>query len=187
VTVNHARGHHARVTLWQQRRGHWHRVAHAHDGWIGSGGLVPGRRLRHGSSATPLGTFGLVSAFGRHQRHRAWQLPYQRIRPGDYWVEDSRSAHYNRYRNKADGGFRWWLPPSRVDASERLSGHRRQFEMVVVTSFNQAQVRDRGAGVFLQVNARGATSGPVSAPRWFLAKALNVLDPAERPVIAVGR
>jgi L,D-peptidoglycan transpeptidase YkuD (ErfK/YbiS/YcfS/YnhG family) len=187
VTVNHTRRYHARVTLWQERQGHWHRVARAHDGRTGSGGLVAARRLRQGSHATPLGTLGLVSAFGRHHRHHAWQLPYRRVRAGDYWVGDNRSAYYNRYRNKADGGFRWWLPPSRVNASQRLSGHQRQFEMTVVTDFNQDQVRHRGAGIFLQVNAHGGTTGSVSAPRWFLAKALAVLDPAERPVIAVGR
>lgn len=187
VTVNHAHRYHARVTLWQKRHGRWHRVARAHDGRVGQHGLVAARRHRQGTDRTPVGTFRLLSAFGRHHRHHVWELPYQRINTGDYWVRDNRSAYYNRYRNKAQGGFRWWLPARRPNASVRLTAHRRQFEFVVVTSFNHAQVRHRGAAIFLHVNGRRGTGGSVSAPRWFVRKALGVLDPAQRPVIAVGR
>jgi L,D-peptidoglycan transpeptidase YkuD (ErfK/YbiS/YcfS/YnhG family) len=187
VTVNHAHRWHARVTLWQQAHGHWQRVARAHDGRIGQGGLVSARRHRQGRDDTPLGTYRLISAFGTHAAHRAWQLPYQQITSGDYWVRDNRSDFYNRYRNKADGGFRWWLPAQRVGASVPLAAHRREFEFVVVTSFNESQVRHRGAGIFLQVNAHRGTTGSVSAPRWFVRRTLGVLDPAMSPVIAVGR
>jgi L,D-peptidoglycan transpeptidase YkuD (ErfK/YbiS/YcfS/YnhG family) len=49
------------------------------------------------------------------------------------------------------------------------------------------QVRRRGAGIFLHVNGGGPTSGCVSATRSFLRTTLATLDPAQQPVIAIGR
>jgi len=56
-----------------------------------------------------------------------------------------------------------------------------------VTSYNHVQVRHRGAGIFLHVNGDGATAGCVSAPRPFLVRMMRRLDPAQVPVMAVGR
>ncbi len=102
-------------------------------------------------------------------------------------MQDNASAHYNRYRNQRQGGFRWWLPTSDPNSSERLTDFGRQYEYVVVMGFNRRQVRHRGAGIFLHVNGDGATAGCVSAPRPFLRMLMNRLDPDRRPVIAVGR
>jgi L,D-peptidoglycan transpeptidase YkuD (ErfK/YbiS/YcfS/YnhG family) len=188
VTVNHTSGYHARVVLWVKRNGDWRRVDVARDGRIGYGGLVAPRQRVQGSGTTPLGTVRLISSFGRHARDSDWDLPYRRIRKGDYWVEDNRSAYYNRYRNKRLGGFRWWLPSGNVNSSERLLDYPVPYEFSVVTSYNYAaQVRHRGAGIFLHVNGSGATAGCVSAPRAFLRRTLWRLDPDRHPVMAVGR
>ena len=187
VTVNHTRGDHARIAYWVLRKGHWKRLYAVRDGRIGYGGLVAPRRRHQGTGTTPLGTVRLISAFGRHPRGGSWDLPYRQIRSGDYWVEDNGSRFYNRYRNKAQGGFRWWLPTSDVNSSERLRDFPRQYEYSIVTSYNHAQVRHRGAGIFLHVNGSGATAGCVSAPRAFLKKLMWRLDPDRVPVMAVGR
>jgi L,D-peptidoglycan transpeptidase YkuD (ErfK/YbiS/YcfS/YnhG family) len=187
VTVNHTRGHHARVVLWVQGSDGWERRLQARDGRIGYGGLVAGTRRRQGTGTTPLGSYGLISAFGTHPRRAAWDLSYRRIRGGDFWVEDNASRFYNRYRNQRQGGFRWRLPVSAENGSERLTDYPVQYEYSVVTSFNRAQVRHRGAGIFLHVNGSGATAGCVSAPRRFLVGALARLDADAHPVIAIGR
>ena len=188
VTVNHTRGYHAGVALWSQQQGRWQRVLAARDGRIGYGGLVAPHRRHQGTGTTPLGTVRLTSAFGRHPKAAGWDLAYRRIRKGDYWVEDNGSAYYNRYRNKAQGGFRWWLPTSDPNSSERLRSFPTQYEYSVVIGFNYDQpVRHRGAGIFFHVNGRGATAGCVSAPRWFLRRTFAALDPAQGPVIAIGR
>jgi L,D-peptidoglycan transpeptidase YkuD (ErfK/YbiS/YcfS/YnhG family) len=185
VTVNHTRGYHARIAYWVLRKAHWTRLYAVHDGRIGYGGLVAPRRRHQGSGTTPLGTVRLISSFGRHPREDSWDLAYRRIRRGDYWVEDNGSRYYNRYRNKSQGGFRWWLK-SGPNTSERLTDYRKQYEYSVNTSFNQSQVRHRGAGIFLHVNGRGATAGCVSVPADAMNRILAWLRPAAKPHIAIG-
>jgi L,D-peptidoglycan transpeptidase YkuD (ErfK/YbiS/YcfS/YnhG family) len=187
VTVNHTRGYHARVVFWSLRDGTWQRRFQAADGRVGYGGLVIGHRRHQGTGTTPLGTYTLPSAFGTHLRADRWGLPYREIRRGDFWVEDNASAYYNRYRNQRQGGFRWRLPVTAENGSERLTDYPHQYEYSVVTGFNQRQVRHRGAGIFLHVNGSGATAGCVSAPRWFLRRAMVHLDADQVPLIAIGR
>jgi L,D-peptidoglycan transpeptidase YkuD (ErfK/YbiS/YcfS/YnhG family) len=187
VTVNHTGGHHARVTLWAEDDGRWVQRMQATDGRIGYGGLVRGVDRRQGTGTTPLGTYDLPWAFGQVREKAGWKLRYRQVRSGDYWVQDNASDHYNRYRNKSQGGFRWRLPSSDPNSSERLKDYRQQYEWSIVTGFNHRQVRYRGSGIFLHVNGSGATAGCVSAPRWFIRALMFRLDPDRDPVIAIGR
>lgn len=187
VTVNHTQGMHARVTFWALRKDGWVKRFRASDGRIGYGGLVRAHKRVQGSGKTPLGTFRLPWAFGMHPQRKAWDASYRRARAGDYWVLDNQSDHYNRWRNRGAGGFRWRLPQSDPNASEHLRSYPKQYEFAVTTSFNHSQVRHRGGAIFLHVNGSGATAGCVSAPRWFLLRTLDRLDPAAKPVIAIGR
>jgi L,D-peptidoglycan transpeptidase YkuD (ErfK/YbiS/YcfS/YnhG family) len=187
VTVNHTTGYRARVTWWVERDGGWERRLQTTDGRIGYGGLVAGTRRHQGTGTTPLGTYDLPWAFGMHRADPRWKLHYRTVRHGDYWVQDNASAFYNRYRNKSRGGFRWRLPASDPNGSERLTDYRRQYEWSIVTGFNRGQVRHRGSGIFLHVNGSGATAGCVSAPRAFIRALMFRLDPDRDPVIAIGR
>jgi L,D-peptidoglycan transpeptidase YkuD (ErfK/YbiS/YcfS/YnhG family) len=186
ITVNHTSGWHARVILWRRTSSGWHKVKQTSDGRTGSGGLVVGTRRKQGTGTTPLGSYRLISSFGTHARSGSWNVPYRKIRSGDFWVQDNQSRFYNRYRNKSQGGFRWWLK-SGPNTSERLTDFRKQYEYAVNTSFNQGQVRHRGAGIFLHVNGKGATAGCISVPRAFMRSMMFYLSPSRRPVIAIGR
>lgn len=187
VTVNHSRGYRARITFWRLGDAGWEARFASEDGRIGYGGLVPGRQRRQGTGTTPLGTYALTWAFGFQRPRDSWRLRYRVVERGDFWVQDNASPHYNRYRNQAQGGFRWWLPSSDPDSSERLTDYRRQYDLSIVMDYNRSQVRHRGSGIFLHVNGRGATAGCVSAPRQLVQKTLAALDPELDPVIAVGR
>jgi len=187
VTVNRTAGSHARVTYWVKRRGSWHQRLQTSSGRIGYNGLVPARRRVQGSGKTPLGTFRLPWAFGMNAEQDRWDNSYRKVRRGDYWVLDNRSDYYNRYRNKSQGGFRWRLPSSHANGSERLKDFPQQYEFVFTTSFNARQVRHRGGAIFLHVNGSGATAGCVSAPRTFLRKLMYRLHQDRVPVIAIGR
>jgi L,D-peptidoglycan transpeptidase YkuD (ErfK/YbiS/YcfS/YnhG family) len=187
VTVNHTSGTNARVTLWRKKDGRWTNVARTTSGRTGYGGLVAKEDRRQGTGTTPLGTYRLLSTFGTHARGANWGMSHRKIRSGDFWVQDNRSDHYNRYRNQSQGGFRWWLSPGDPNSSERLTDYRSQYEWSIVIDFNRDQVRHRGSGIFLHVNGSGATAGCVSAPRWFIQKLMHGLDPARNPLIAIGR
>ena len=80
VTAKHTAGWHARLVLWRLKDGRWRRTASARDGRTGYGGLVRGTRRRQGTGTTPLGTYGLISAFGTHTQEAGWHLPSRRIR-----------------------------------------------------------------------------------------------------------
>lgn len=187
VTVNHTRGFRARVALWRLTEDGWTERFATDDGRIGYGGLVRGTRRVQGSGTTPLGTYDLLYVFGFQRPRDSWRLRYRKVERGDYWVQDNASRFYNRYRNRARGGFRWRLPSSHPNSSERLTDYRRQYDLSIVTGFNLGQVRHRGSGIFLHVNGRGATAGCVSAPHRFIQRTVQALDPDLRPVIAVGR
>jgi L,D-peptidoglycan transpeptidase YkuD (ErfK/YbiS/YcfS/YnhG family) len=187
VTVNRTDGYHARMTFWKLTDAGWEARFAADDGRIGYGGLVLPTKRKQGTGTTPLGTYLLPWAFGNGPGQTHWRLRYREVQPGDFWVQDNASAYYNRYRNQAEGGFRWWLPSSDPNSSERLTDFQHQYRIAIVTDFNQRQVRHRGAGIFLHVNGPGATAGCVSAPGVFMNKLMRVLDPDRVPVIAVGR
>jgi L,D-peptidoglycan transpeptidase YkuD (ErfK/YbiS/YcfS/YnhG family) len=186
VTAHRTGGYHARVSLWVLDHGHWAKRLSSPDGRIGYGGLSRPARRHQGDGTTPTGTFDLTFAFGTHQRRPGWRMGYHRIRTGDFWVGDNASRYYNTLRTKAAGGFRWWLPQSDDNASERLMSYRSQYEYAFATSFNAGQVRHRGFAIFLHVNGRGATAGCVSAPRSFLQVLYRRLTPQHHPVIAIG-
>lgn len=188
VTVNRSRGTFGRIALWQLVGDRWVRVAFSSDARLGYGGLVPGERRRQDTGTTPLGTYPLLSTFGSGPQRATWSMPYRRFTNSDFWVEDKASPYFNRMRDRRDGGFRWWLPMTNPNGSERLAHSRGQYAMAVVVGFNYDQpVPRRGGGIFLHVNGPGPTAGCVSAPRAFLANVLARLVPAGGPVIAIGR
>ena len=180
VTVNHTKGYRARIVLWRKTDDGWDRKLRARAR-TGYGGLVVGSKRKQGTGTTPLGTYDLIYSFGTHSRSAGWDLGHRRIRKGDYWVQDNGSAYYNRYRNKAAGGFRWWLPSSSPNSSERLRDFPHQYEYSIVIGFNYDEpVRHRGSGIFLHVNGDGATAGCVSAPRWVPPGAHEPARPVRR-------
>ncbi|MGH1564143.1 L,D-transpeptidase family protein [Mumia sp. DW29H23] len=189
VTVNRTRSYRARVTYWVLRDGRWVVKRRTTDGRIGYGGLVAATKRKQSTGTTPLGTFTMTEAFGLRPRPSGTALPYRKVRKGDYWVQDNRSAFYNTLRNKGAGGFRWWLPASNPNASERLRDYRRQYVWSIVIDFNRPPnaVRYRGSGIFLHANGKAATAGCVSVPAPFVKFVLKRLRANRAPVIAIGR
>ena len=178
------------MTFWARRGGHWDApvpappaAGSATAAWSRAGDRV------QGSGTTPLGTFRLPWAFGTHARRAAWSdVGYRRIREGDYWVLDNRSRYYNRYRNRSQGGFRWRLPASDPNSSERLSDYPKQYELAVVTGFNAApgappRRRDLPARQRRRRHRR-LRERPALVPP---AGRCAALDADRVPVIAIGR
>ena len=123
-----------------------------------------GSRRKQGTGTTPLGSYRLLSSFGTHARSGTWNLPYRKIRSGDFWVQDNQSRYYNRYRNKSQGGFRWWLK-SGPNTSERLTDYRRQYEYAVNTSFNPVRyaIAEPGSSCTSTATGRPRAASPCRA------------------------
>lgn len=189
VTVNRTRSYRARVTYWVRRSGRWVVKRRTMHGRVGYGGLVAATKRRQSTGTTPLGTFTMTEAFGIRSRPSGTTLPYRKVHNGDYWVQDNRSAYYNTLRSTGAGGFRWWLPASNPNASERLRDYRTQYAWSIVVDFNRPPnaVRHRGSGIFLHANGKGATAGCVSVPAPFVRFVLRRLRSSRAPVIAIGR
>ncbi len=176
------------MTLWRRTDAGWQAKLVTTRGRIGYGGLVRAERRQQGSGTTPLGTYALPFSFGTGDARATWDLPYRRFDGDDYWVQDNASRFYNRFRDRDQGGFRWWLGSGDDDGSERLADFRKQYRMAIVTGFNyEEQVRRRGAGIFLHVNGGGPTAGCVSVPKRIMKRLMRALDPGSDPVIAIGR
>ncbi|MDR1190871.1 MAG: L,D-transpeptidase family protein [Verrucomicrobiales bacterium] len=91
----------------RQRDGQWRAVGRlipargGRDGLAWGRGLhpltLPGAVKKEGDWKTPCGVFTLGDAYGyatHIEKHEG--LPYRQIKPGDLWVEDASSSHYNR-------------------------------------------------------------------------------------------
>lgn len=188
LTVRQTEGYLAHVTLWVLDGDTWTAAAQT-EGRIGSGGLAnPAQFLLEGTMTTPPGTHRLLHSFGTHRRRPGWRFGYRRIGRGDFWVGDNASAHYNRWRNKREGGFRTRLGEGQPNVSERLADHAEAYEFAMVIDFNyDDQVPKRGFAFFLHVQGKGGTGGCVGVPRPFMKRLMGEFVPGDDPLIAIGR
>jgi L,D-peptidoglycan transpeptidase YkuD (ErfK/YbiS/YcfS/YnhG family) len=153
------------------------------DSRVGYNGISTGLTRRQGSGTTPSGTYSMTETFGNSPRP-ATAMPYHRVKPGDFWVQDQNSLFYNSLRNSSLGGF---LASSLgSNGSERLLDYTTQYAHAVVINFNRAPDRKligRGSGIFLHVNGKGATAGCVSITKANLRTLLSYLRPGDRITI----
>lgn len=150
------------------------------EGRVGYNGITSGLTRRQGSGTTPSGTYTMTQVFGNSPRP-ATAMPYHRVQPGDWWVQDQNSRFYNELRNTSRGGFL-----ARTAAGERLIDYQSQYAHSVVINFNRApdrRVIGRGSGIFLHVNGSGATAGCVSMTKRDLRTLLSYLRPGDRITI----
>ncbi len=185
VTVR-ASGSWATVVAWQRDASGWHPVLSTAAARAGANGVTSGATRRQGTNTTPTGTYTLTQAFGILADPGA-RLPYHRVGPDDWWVEDNTSRWYNTLRQASAGGFDTALPESDVNGSEHLIRHTGQYDYAVVIDYNlHPAVRYRGAGIFLHVSDGYPTAGCVAVPRATLVAILRWLDPGAHPRIAIG-
>ena len=185
VTVR-ASGSWATVVAWQRDASGWHRVLSTAAARVGANGVTNGATRRQGTNTTPTGTYPLTQAFGILADPGA-RLPYHRVGPDDWWVEDNNSRWYNTLRQASAGGFDTSLPESDVNGSEHLIRHPGQYDYAVVIDYNMhPAVPYRGAGIFLHVSDGYPTAGCVAVPTATLVAILRWLDPGAHPRIAIG-
>ena len=128
---------------------------------------------REGDGTTPTGTYAIGPVVYGLDRDPGVRLRYHRLRCGDWWDEDPRSATYNRFRHLACGA----APPFR-GGSEALWRATVAYRELAVVEYNTAPaLPGRGSGIFLHADTGHATNGCVSLPHGELVQLLRRLRP----------
>jgi len=138
---------------------------------------------KEGDGTTPLGTFGLTSAFGTAAKPSSG-LGYSRLKAGDCWISDVTDPKYNSRVSRASCG----APNEDLYRIGRAGPYR----LAIVTDYNMSPVVvGRGSAIFLHVNAVDAsgrsrpTSGCVSVSYGVMKRLLGLLSIDVRPTMTV--
>ncbi|MFJ4438290.1 L,D-transpeptidase [Streptomyces sp. NPDC088923] len=182
VTVR-ANGSYATVTAWDKGPTGWKAAFSTSAGRVGANGVTNGATRRQNTYTTPSGTYTLTEGFGVEAG--GTRMPYHVVSGSDWWVEDPRSAFYNRMHSAAGADFP--LTEAGERGSERLIDHPTQYAKALVIDYNRwPATPGRGAGIFLHVNGAGATAGCVSVPRPTMDRLMSWITPTAHPRIAIG-
>jgi L,D-peptidoglycan transpeptidase YkuD (ErfK/YbiS/YcfS/YnhG family) len=163
---------------WQRTGGGWSSAVAPVTVRVGTQGVGP---THEGMNRTPVGTFGLPSAFGR-QANPGTRMPYRQVGDSDWWVSDPNSPQYNTYQHCAPGTC-----PFDEKDGENLGRVGTSYDYAVVIGYNTAPVRPgAGSAFFVHVDAGIPSEGCVETPRNSVVALLKWLDPSRRPVITIG-
>jgi L,D-peptidoglycan transpeptidase YkuD (ErfK/YbiS/YcfS/YnhG family) len=168
------------LQLWRKAEACWVVVDGPWTAWLGRRGVSPDKR--EGDRKTPAGLYGIGRMMYGIAPNPGVRFRYHRIVCGDWWVEDPRSAHYNRFHHVRCGT----QPPFHM-VSEDLSRSPTAYRHFAVIRYNDDPVvPGRGSGIFLHASTGRPTLGCVSLPLARLVAVLRWLRPANAPLIAIG-
>jgi L,D-peptidoglycan transpeptidase YkuD (ErfK/YbiS/YcfS/YnhG family) len=168
------------LQIWRKAGGCWLSAGGPWPAWLGQRGISDDRR--EGDRTTPSGAFGFGSVMYGIAPNPGVRYPYRRLVCGDWWVEDPRSPHYNRFQHVRCGA----RPPFRV-TSEDMSRSPTAYRHLAVIGFNtNPVVPGRGSGIFLHASTGRPTLGCISLPLPQLLTVLRWLRPGSAPLIVIG-
>lgn len=197
VTATHRSATVGTLRAYQRVNGQWDLIQSPAAVFLGRSGLVPGVARVQSSGTTPMGTFDLLTAFGR-KTNPGTQMPYTRVDHNDAWTYNPKvPSTYNVFQSVD----RTWATYGKY--VEHLWQLGPQYDYVITTSFNQppgpiTQGHDgvnratshanihRGGGIFLHVSKGIPTAGCVSMQRNVMRALLQWLEPSAHPVVVIG-
>ncbi|MDL2264309.1 L,D-transpeptidase family protein, partial [Synergistaceae bacterium OttesenSCG-928-I11] len=166
----------ARATLCvcEKNEGKWAEKFRV-EAHVGARGIALPRT--EGSRTTPAGVYGLGPAFGIADDPGSI-LPYEKLRPGDFWIVDPKSKHYNRFvRN--DFSDRDWT------SAEDLYAETVAYKYALVIRYNAGPVvPGAGSAIFLHCSRDRPTAGCVAVSEEAMKKILAFADDDTRILIA---
>ena len=197
VTAANTRTSYAKVRAYEKGPdGTWTTVLDATPARLGYSGSVKGSARRQGTGKTPIGTFSIVTTFGR-LADPGTRMPYVKFDRNDAWTYNPQSpSTYNLFQT-ADRSWR-----SFGDNVEWLWRYGSQYNYVAVLDYNlpKGEVRTgadgvrraenpadttKGGGIFLHVSNGKVTAGCIAIPEAEMAKVMRWIDPAKQPVVVV--
>jgi L,D-peptidoglycan transpeptidase YkuD (ErfK/YbiS/YcfS/YnhG family) len=137
---------------------------------------------REGDGTTPLGLFGISSAFYGLAANPGVHGSYHQLVCGDWWDEDPTSAQYNTFQHVACG-----VTPAFAGGSEALWKVTVGYQTFAVVQYNTGPVVPyAGSAIFIHDDLGGGTNGCISLPSSELIAMLRWLQPGQSPHIAIG-
>ena len=166
----------AALFAFARREGVWQEVFSA-SAFVGRAGIVAAADKREGDGKTPAGVYALGRAFGVLDDPGS-RMPYTKLRPGDCWVDDPQSRHYNTWV-RADAPDKDWR------SAENLVREKIAYAYALIIEYNSRPiVPGAGSAIFLHCSTGRATAGCVSVSERAMKKALAFAGPDTRIVIA---
>ena len=131
-------------------------------------------RKREGDGATPIGMFGLRSAFYRPDRMRRPEtgLPLRRLTPSDGWCDAAGHARYNRFVRHPFAA-----------SAEHLWRSDALYDVIVVIGHNDSpRTCNGGSAIFLHIASDGLlpTEGCIAVSARDMPKILRRLRPSTK-------
>jgi L,D-peptidoglycan transpeptidase YkuD (ErfK/YbiS/YcfS/YnhG family) len=183
VTAQSAGSTTARLQAWSKAPGGgWIRHGASVVAHVGSDGLSA--QASESRSATPIGSFTLTRAFGRHA-DPGTALPYFRTTPSDWWISQAGPMYNTHQRCSSGCGFNQGSP------NEHLCYETPYYNYAVVIDYNTRNsptgvVPGRGSAFFLHVTDGYATAGCVAIRQAKLVRLMRWLNPGAHPRILIG-
>ena len=170
----------SQVTIYVLEKGGniWRPAFPAFSGTIGTKGFASFGKKLEGDGKSPTGIFSLGTAFG-YNPSITTKMPYRQATDDDFWVDDVRSADYNR----------WVRGRPQAASMEKMKREDGLYRHGIVIEYNMDPiVRGKGSAIFLhRWQEKGkSTRGCVAMPEDHILRLLAWLDPAQKPLMVMG-
>ncbi len=175
VSVVSTGGSNAKMDIYQRTASGWQPLKTQIPTHVGSAGMAP--QARSGYPATPMGVYGLDSAFGTAP-NPGGGLPYTQVGPNHWWSGDDHSPTFNSMQvcQKAQCPF---------NTAESENLQIPQYKHAVVMGVNKNKVPGGGAAFFFHTTDGGPTEGCVAIDDATLVSIIKWLRPGA--VIAIAK
>ena len=144
-----------RAAYYRAESGTWSQVFETTGVW-GLKGCTEDKR--EGDKKTPCGVYQFNKAFGILE-DPGCVLPYHQVTEADYWVDDPKSAHYNRMVTAGQVEKDW-------DSAEHLIEVSPYYNYALSLTYNEEAVPGLGSAIFLHCTTDGypGSSGCICIP-----------------------
>lgn len=166
ITVVGTGGYQAVTTYYRKNSdGIWEEIFSS-SGVYGKNGASSDKK--EGDGKTPSGVYRFTMAFGIKPDPGSGSLPYHQVASGDFWVDDSDSAHYNQLvtsQTKKD-----WT------SAEDLSKGAPYYNYALVLDYNTAQTPGKGSAIFLHCTKSSSDTGSAGCIRIPESKVIELIE-----------
>lgn len=174
VMVQCTGGSEARILIFEKDNEYpaW-RLTCETDGFIGRNGYTADKR--EGDGMTPVGDFGILSAFGILQQPDSCAFPYIHVNEYTYAI-DSDNEFYNKIIDTEEGGPR---------QGEHMIDYTPEYNYGLALDYNKECVPGLGSNIFFHCKGvKESTGGCVAVDEAVMKNIIETLSPADRVVIA---